>query len=175
MDFTAKLPSLYKAVSIKSCYFHVRNMIHIARTNSKNVDFVELVKHLDAELAIRDGDDHDFYHQYNGIDHLKYVAVAYMNDQAIACGAINEYDSTHVEIKRMYTLPENRGEGIAGKLLSELEKWAKELNYKACILETGKAQPEAIALYTKCAYSIISNYGQYAGVDNSVCFEKKLT
>ena len=33
-------------------------MINITRTDSDNPDFIELVKHLDADLAIRDGADH---------------------------------------------------------------------------------------------------------------------
>ncbi len=79
-----------------------------------------------------------------------------------------------MEVKRMYTSPESRGKGIASAVLKELEKWAAELSYKKCLLETGKKQPEAIALYLKSSYNIIPNYGQYAGVENSVCFEKKL-
>ena len=35
-------------------------------------------------------------------------------------------------------------------------------------------QPEAIALYKKCGYTIIPNYGQYENIANSVCFEKEL-
>jgi GNAT superfamily N-acetyltransferase len=56
----------------------------------------------------------------------------------------------------------------------ELEKWVKELSYSKCILETGKRQPEAIALYQKNGYHIIPNYGQYIGMENSVCFKKEL-
>ena len=74
----------------------------------------------------------------------------------------------------MYVPPALRGKGIASAVLAELEKWAKELNYKKCILETGKKQPEAIALYNKNGYCIIPNYGQYENVENSVCFEKNL-
>jgi hypothetical protein len=55
-----------------------------------------------------------------------------------------------------------------------LEIWSGELSYSRCVLETGKKQPEAIALYQKSAYRKIPNYGQYADVENSVCFEKKL-
>ncbi len=51
-------------------------------------------------------------------------------------------------------------------------KWASELGYTSCVLETGKRQPEAIALYTKNGYKIIPNYEQYEGVENSVCFRK---
>jgi len=74
----------------------------------------------------------------------------------------------------MFTLPECRGKGIATKLLNELEKWTIELGYEKCILETGKRQPEAIALYKKNGYKSIPNYGQYTGMDNSVCFEKEM-
>jgi len=74
----------------------------------------------------------------------------------------------------MYTLPEFRGKGIATKVLIELEKWTKELGYEKCILETGKKQPEAIALYKKNGYELIPNFGQYAGVDNSICFKKEM-
>jgi GNAT superfamily N-acetyltransferase len=72
----------------------------------------------------------------------------------------------------MYTLPEMRGQGVAGQVLSALEDWACELGYEKCVLETGKKQPEAIRLYEKSGYRRIQNYGQYAGVENSVCFEK---
>jgi putative acetyltransferase len=56
----------------------------------------------------------------------------------------------------------------------ELEAWAAELSYEKCVLETGKKQVEAIGLYQKNGYQKIPNYGQYIGVENSLCFEKKL-
>ncbi|MCX2762376.1 GNAT family N-acetyltransferase [Aquimarina muelleri] len=147
-------------------------MIKIVRTNSENKDFIELVKHLDIDLAIRDGEEHSFYDQFNKIDLIKYVVVAYNNDEAVACGAIKEYSTVAMEIKRMYTDPKARGKGIASKILLELENWAAELSYQKCLLETGIKQPEAIHLYKKNGYQLITNYGQYAGVKNSVCFEK---
>jgi putative acetyltransferase len=149
-------------------------MIKTLRTDSANRDFIMLVKKLDRELAERDGSDHSFYAQFNKIDKIKYVVLAYENDQPIACGAMKEYMPPIVEIKRMYTLPENRGKGLASLVLSELEKWAAELQFQTCILETGKRQREAIALYKKNGYSVIPNYGQYAEVENSVCFQKEI-
>lgn len=149
-------------------------MIELLRTNSKNNDFIELVKQLDKDLAISDGDDHEFYHQFNGIDTLNHAIVAYCDGIPVACGAIKQFDDASVEIKRMYTLPNVRGKGIATKILNELEHWAKDLGYKKCVLETGKKQPKAISLYKKTGYTIIPNYGQYAGIENSVCFEKLL-
>lgn len=149
-------------------------MIKLIRTDSQNPDFIALVKYLDAELAERDGSDHSFYGQFNTIDKIKHAVVAYDNDQPIGCGAIKEYASDTMEVKRMYTSPGGRGKGIATTVLTELETWAAELSYERCILETGKRNPEAIALYKKSGYTLIPNYGQYAGVENSVCFEKEL-
>ena len=74
----------------------------------------------------------------------------------------------------MFVNPDERGKGIAGKVLCELEAWAQELNFDQCVLETGFKQPEAIALYTRSGYQVIPNYGQYAGVENSVCMMKKI-
>jgi len=142
------------------------------RTDSDNQDFIELVKHLDADLAERDGIDHPFYAQFNKINKIKYVVVAYENNKPAGCGAIKEYAPGTMEIKRMYTAPESRAKGIATQVIAELERWAAELSYEKCILETGKKQPEAIALYKKNGYKLIPNYGQYAEIENSLCFEK---
>lgn len=149
-------------------------MIKLERTNSENHDFIELVKLLDAALAIVDGKDHAFYSQFNKIDNIRFVIVAYENGKALGCGAIKEFSQDTMEVKRMYVSPENRNKGIASKILSELEKWAHELSYGKCILETGKRQNEAVGLYKKSGYKMIPNYGQYANVENSLCFEKIL-
>lgn len=149
-------------------------MIRITRTDSENQDFINLVKDLDAEMAIRDGEDHSFYAQFNKIDTIKYAVVAYENGRPVGCGAIKEYAPGTVEIKRMYTSPNSRGKGIAGRILSELEAWADELGYETCILETGRRLPEAVRLYQKNGYKLIPNYGQYAQIEDSVCFEKHL-
>lgn len=149
-------------------------MIKLVRTNSENIDFINLVKDLDAFLKITDGDEHEFYNQYNNIDVIKHTVVAYLNNQPVGCGALKPFDIESIEIKRMFTQTEARGNGIATKILQELEAWAKELNYKSCILETGIRQIEAIALYKKNSYQLMPNYGQYINVVNSLCFKKNL-
>ncbi len=149
-------------------------MARLIRTDSDNKDFIQLVGLLDAELAVLDGDEHTFYAQLNKTDKIKHVIIAYENDKPISCGAIREYSPTIMEVKRMYTIPGNRGKGIATKILNELEKWAFELAYQKCILETGKRQPDAIWLYQKNGYKTIPNYGKYVEMENSVCFEKKI-
>ena len=149
-------------------------MITVTRTTSNNPDFEKLVIELDAVLAILDGEDHAFYAQFNKSSALKNAIIAYENETAVGIGAYKEYDSETVEMKRMYTLPEFRGKGIASKILSELELWAKEENYKSAVLETGFLQTDAISLYKKLGYVITENYGQYIGVENSICMKKKM-
>jgi GNAT superfamily N-acetyltransferase len=149
-------------------------MIQIVKTDSSNSDFQSLVKLLDADLAIRDGDDHAFYSQFNKIDKLKYVIVLYLDKIPVACGSIREYSEDVMEIKRMFVQPNYRRKGFAKMVVDNLETWAKELGYNNCILETGKNQPEAIKLYQKIGYQIIENYGQYSGVENSVCMQKRM-
>ncbi|WP_187261963.1 GNAT family N-acetyltransferase [Pontibacter beigongshangensis] len=148
--------------------------MNLQRTDSRNPDFISLVQLLDADLARRDGDDHPFYAQFNKIDKLNYVVVAYNGEEPVGCGAMKELEPGTMEVKRMYVAPDSRKKGFASQILAELEKWACELSYNRCALETGKKQPEAIGLYQKSGYRLIPNYGQYAEVENSVCFEKKL-
>lgn len=149
-------------------------MIKLVRTNSKNEDFINLVKKLDAYLKITDGEEHSFYNQFNSIEFLDNVVLAYKNNAAIGCGAFKKFDANNVEIKRMYTSVDHRDQGIATKILVELENWAFELGFISCILETGKRQKEAVNFYMKNFYKITENYGQYIGVKNSVCFKKKI-
>jgi len=147
----------------------------VLRTDSSNNDFQLLVKKLDADLAMRDGEDHSFYAQFNKTDNIRYAVVVLAEGEPVGCGAIKPFEDDAMEVKRMYVVTNFRNRGVASKILLELEMWARELGKARCVLETGKRQPEAIKLYTKSGYKIISNYGQYKGKDNSVCFEKTLS
>jgi GNAT superfamily N-acetyltransferase len=149
-------------------------MITLKRTDSEDNDFILLVMLLDKELAIVDGEEHVFYSQFNKIDSIKCVVVAYENSIPMGCGAIKDFSPGVMELKRMFVLPDSRGRGIASAVLSELEKWATELSCVKCILETGKRQNDAVRLYVKSNYKPIPNYGQYIGIENSMCFEKNL-
>ena len=149
-------------------------VVEIVRVSEENEDFLGLVKLLDAELAIRDGEEHGFYAQFNKPVGLGGVVLAYLGNEAVGCGAFKRYEDGVAEIKRMFVRPEARGKRIAAAVLKELEKWAAESGFRECILETGFKQPEAIALYKRQGYGVIPNYGQYAGVENSVCMRKPL-
>ena len=150
-------------------------MLRLVRTTSENPDFRALVQLLDRELAARDGADATFYAQYNKIDLIKHAAVAYEADEPVGCGAFKEFEADSVEVKRMFVPPAHRQQGVAQAVLGELERWASELGYASCVLETGKRQPEAIALYERSGYARTPSYGQYVGVENSVCFRKLLS
>lgn len=149
-------------------------MFSFKRTTSEDEDFGKLVLQLDAFLKVLDGKDHAFYAQFNKSNLLKNALVCYDNKIPVAIGAYKEYDLETVEMKRMFTLPEYRGKGIATNILSELELWAKEENYKNAVLETGILQNEAISLYQKLGYVMCDNYGQYVGVENSICMKKNI-
>ena len=147
-------------------------MLTLTRTTSENADFQLLVRQLDQYLAKIDGAEHGFYAQFNKIDLIRHAVVAYADGVPVGCGAFKEFEPDVVEIKRMYVVPAQRRQGVAQALLAELERWAAELGYPVCVLETGRRQPEAIALYERCGYGHTPNYGQYVGVENSVCLRK---
>jgi GNAT superfamily N-acetyltransferase len=148
--------------------------MNLVRTTSDSPDFQQLVVELDAYLRIVDGDDHAFYAQFNTIDSLQHVIVCYDQDIAIGCGAFKAYNTQTVEIKRMYTLPQYRGRGVAKSIMAAIENWANEEHFSLAILETGYLQKEAIALYTKIGYEVTNNFGQYEGVATSVCMQKTI-
>jgi putative acetyltransferase len=149
-------------------------MLTLIRTDSHNQDFQALVQLLDQELAIRDGADHSFYAQFNKIDSIRQVIVAYVESEAVGCGAFKPFGEEGVEIKRMFVRSDFRGQRIAEQILLALEAWAGETGAVRCVLETGYQQPEALRLYQRSGYERIPNYGQYAGVENSVCLQKSL-
>ncbi|HQR94329.1 MAG: GNAT family N-acetyltransferase [Bacteroidetes bacterium 24-39-8] len=150
-------------------------MVRLMRTDSSHLDFRSLVALLDQDLAIRDGADHGFYAQFNQITNIQYCVVVYFDDQPVGCGAIKAFGEDSMEIKRMFVLPNYRGKSLAQQILIELEKWTLELGKTKTVLETGQKQPEAIALYYKSGYQRTPNYGQYIGIENSLCFEKQLS
>ena len=148
-------------------------MISIQRTTSDNPDFKHLTRLFDEYLVDIDGDEKDFFAQYNQI-YLEHVIVYYENEIALGCGAFKEYEPKLAEIKRMFVLPEQRGKEIAVAILTELEVWAKTSGYNSCMLETSVRLESAIAFYKKSGYKIIPNYGQYIGVESSVCMKKMI-
>lgn len=149
-------------------------MLELIRTNSDNSDFRKLIIKLDHELNIRNGDTQFQYNIYNKIPFIETVVIAYSDLKAIGCCCFKEFDNQTVEVKRMYLDADYRGNGIANKMLGEIELWAIEKGFLMTVLETGNKMLEAIHLYKKMGYVQIPNYGQYADNPESICMSKQL-
>lgn len=74
----------------------------------------------------------------------------------------------------MFAREDARGRGVSRAVLTELEKWAAELGYTAMVLEHGNKQPEALKLYQRQGYTVIPNYGQYIGMEETSFWIQKL-
>lgn len=150
-------------------------MITLTKTNSTNPDFRAFVVELTAFFKEKNGEKDDFYNQFNALDSINHVIVAYQDGQAVGCGAFKKFEDKTAEIKRMFVKPECRSKGIATQVLTALETWALELGFTSCILETLKEHDAAVQLYAKNGYRVIPNYAQYIGVESSICMRKELT
>ena len=148
--------------------------ITFKRTEAKNKDFIDLVISLDAYLTIINGDEDSFFKNFNKVEDLQYVIVAYINNVPVGCGALKIFDADNLEVKRMFVDPKYRGRKIAQQIVAELELWAKELNYQFCILETSIEMEPAVCLYKSVGYIEMPKYGQYKEVETSICFKKEL-
>lgn len=149
-------------------------MIKLKRTTSTSIDFIELTQQLDKELKHIYGDSQDEFDQYNIINDLPTVVIAYIDENPVGCGCFKQYNEKSVELKRMYVDSKIRSKGVGAVILSELEQWAKELNYDYVVLETGTKQPFAVRLYEKMGYLQITNFEPYQGNELSICFSKTL-
>ncbi|HWY99137.1 MAG TPA: GNAT family N-acetyltransferase [Bacteroidia bacterium] len=149
--------------------------MNIVRTTSDDKDFRQLIAELDKYLAVVDGPGmHEYYDKHNKVEKNNTVVVAYIDNKPVGCGCFKEYDKDSVEMKRMYVKEEARGKKIGFAILQGLEIWATEIGYSNSVLETGLRQVEAVSLYKKSGYAVIKNYGPYIGIENSICFLKKI-
>jgi len=150
-------------------------VVTIAREAVTSVDAQALIAELDAEIQRRypgapvhglgpaDLSDPEFS-----------FYVARVDGTPAACGALRRREPGVVEVKRMYVRPVHRGLGLARAILGALEGRARALRVGRVLLETGEAQPEAIALYRSAGYTDIPRFGEYVPIAVSLCFEKRL-
>jgi putative acetyltransferase len=134
-----------------------------------------LIAELNAELKARypadiihelhPGEERDF----DGV-----FLIAWVMGTPLACGALRPLEPGVCELKRVYVRYHARRNGLARKLLEELERLAVDAGYSIARVETGSRQPEAVRLYEAAGYSRIPAFGQYATDPLSICFEKTL-
>ncbi|RLP75566.1 GNAT family N-acetyltransferase [Mycetocola tolaasinivorans] len=133
-----------------------------------------------AELHARYGsEDHEPGHEPSAADVPVFLIARDESGRAVACGGLRPLDDDilgpgHIEIKRMFVLPDARGLGASVAVLRRLEERAAELGACRLVLETGERQPDAIRFYTREGYSPIPGFGDYAGAPESVCFGRDL-
>ncbi len=109
-------------------------------TDGSNKDFIELCRGLDEFLnEIAGGEENRAeYIQYNKLDDIHDVVIAYDNGNPVGCAAFKEYDGRNAEVKRVFVKKEYRGLGTSKKLMKMLEERAREKGFKYFILENGE-------------------------------------
>lgn len=102
--------------------------------------------------------------------------VAYVDHAPAGCVGFRTLveDETTAELKRLYVAPQFRGRGVAKALLAAVEDAARQAGRKRIWLETGTAQPEAIALYERSGYARIADFGHYRGYPDVRSFGRDL-
>jgi len=125
----------------------------------------------------------EYEHRYGPVDEMSLAHpdefdppsgafVVLLDDgRIVAGGGIRRREDDICEVKRMWTAPTHRRQGHAVTILAALETIARQRGYITVQLETGPAQPEAIALYEHLGYRRIAAYGCYP---DAVGFERDL-
>lgn len=98
----------------------------------------------------------------------------YAGDALAGCGALRHLDDGTIEVKRMFIREEFRRRGLARRLLEKLEQTAGETGANIMRIETGDAQPQALALYRSAGYADVARYGAYVENPQSICLAKPL-
>lgn len=157
-------------------------MQRIERVGFGHPDALLLIEAVQEEYVVRYGGRDD-----TPLDPLMFEPpagsfyVGYLDDVPVVSGAWRRRGDVEVfgsrdsaEVKRMYVAPQARGLGMARSMLAHLERTAAEAGARVMVLETGSAQPEAIALYESSGYTRIESFGHYKWSPQNRCFGKLL-
>ena len=149
------------------------------------------VSHPDARLLIEEVQQ-EYVVRYGGRDstpmHPSELApprgafyVGYCDARPVMTGAwrfrddVQRLGSTRpAEVKRMYVAPSARRLGLARSMLGHLEAAARAAGADVMILETGTAQPEAMALYVAVGYQPVEPFGHYKDAPQNRCYARRL-
>ena len=163
--------------------------MQIKQVSYGNPDASKLISEVQQEYVVRYGGPDG-----TPVDPAEFIPpsglflVGYLDGAPVACGGWRGYradtgsatetsatETKAAEIKRMYVTPAARHRGLARQLLAELERSAAVAGHRRVILESGSAQPEAIALYRSSGYTPIPPFGHYADANGAVHLGKDLT
>ncbi|WPH16645.1 GNAT family N-acetyltransferase [Variovorax paradoxus] len=148
--------------------------MQIAIENPGQPDVIQLIDDLDAyQKPLYPPESH------YGIDiaalsaaHVLFAVARDEAGMAIGCGAL-VMNAGYGELKRMYVRPQNRGQGVATKVLGFLEAEAAVRGCAVFRLETGVRQPEALAFYARAGYARRERFGDYPDDPLSVFMQKE--
>ena len=143
----------------------------IDETTQDDPDVARLVRELLVDIAVRYDSDEE------GEPSLQPSArflLARRSGAPAGCVAVQDLAPGVGEVKRMYVAEEHRGRGVGRALLAAAEALALRRGFTTLRLETGDAQPEAVALYEATGWSRIEPYGYWKDEPSSICFEKRL-
>ena len=162
-------------------------LLRIEQVGYGHPDALLLIEEVQAEYVVRYGGrdvtplDPLMFEPPTGSFFVGYLALDAGLARPVASGAWRSHADVEVfgtrrtaEIKRMYVAAAARGRGLARAMLAHLERTAASSGAEAMILETGTAQPEAIALYGSSGYTPIPSFGYYRDEPLNRCFGKPL-
>lgn len=159
-------------------------LLTVAACRLDDPDVLEMIEEVQQEYVRRYGGPDDtplFVGEF--VPPAGVMFVARLGDRAVGMGGWRAHDTDgdgilagDAEIKRMYVRPTAQRRGIARRVLGEIEQSAVRAGRRRLILETGIAQPEALALYASSGFdSMIPKFGHYRREASSVCMLKDLT
>ncbi|NTJ36318.1 GNAT family N-acetyltransferase [Agrobacterium rhizogenes] len=96
------------------------------------------------------------------------------DDRTVAGGAFMSHDDETAELKRIWTDPNLRRQGLARQIVLALEDSAAQLGYTRTYLSTGFRQPEAVALYISLGYRPLFDTAADPTFYRSLPFEKHI-
>ena len=105
---------------------------------------------------------------------IVYTVIALDGDEVVGHSALRPFEEK-LEVKKVFVVPSRRGAGVARALLADLEEYAQARGVASLVLQTGRLQGDAVALYEKIGYVAIPRFGEYLNVPGALCFEKQLT
>ena len=96
--------------------------------------------------------------------------------RAVGMGSLKDHGGGLGEVKRMYTLPEIRGQGVGSLLLRRIERLAQDKGMSLLVLETGEAPgfEEAWRVYERGGFTICGAVLDYPDSGYSRFYEKKI-
>jgi GNAT superfamily N-acetyltransferase len=156
--------------------------VRVEQVPVNHPDAVLLIEEVQQEYVVRYGGrdntplDHEELEPPRGA-----FFVGYRDDEPVMTGAwrfrgdVDVLDARRpAEVKRMYVVPSARRAGLARVMLAHLEETARAAGADAMILETGTAQPEAVALYESAGYQPVEPFGHYRWSPRNRCFGRRL-